>query len=117
VVGSPAWAIVLEAEALNADLVVVGSQGHSLLGRWILGSVSQTVLTHAVGSVRIGRGRRTQPNRPLHILVGVDGSTEAEKAVRAVARRIWPAGTDIRLMMVLNPFLVSAINTSSLPVE
>jgi nucleotide-binding universal stress UspA family protein len=53
----------------------------------------------------------------LRILVGVDGSTEAEKAVRAVAGRIWPAGTDIRLMMVLDPSILSAIDTSSLPVE
>jgi nucleotide-binding universal stress UspA family protein len=117
VVDSPAWAIVLEAEALHADLIVVGSHGYSPLERWILGSVSQTVLTQASCAVRIARGRPTQPNQPLRILVGVDGSTEAEKAVQAVAGRIWPAGSDIRLMMVLNPFLVSAINSSSLPVE
>jgi nucleotide-binding universal stress UspA family protein len=117
VVDSPAWAIILEAETLNADLIVVGSLGHSPLAQWILGSVSQTVLTQASCSVRIARGRPTQPNRPLRILVGVDGSTEAEKAVQAVAGRIWPAGTDIRLMMVLNPSLLLAINSSSLPVE
>jgi nucleotide-binding universal stress UspA family protein len=117
VVDSPAWAIVLEAETLNADLIIVGSQGHSLLERWILGSVSQTVLTQASCSVRIARGRRTEPNRPLRILVGVDGSTQAEKSVQAVARRTWPAGTDIRMMMVLDPSLLSAIRTSSLPVE
>jgi nucleotide-binding universal stress UspA family protein len=117
VADSPAWAIVLEAEALHADLVVVGSQGHSLLERWILGSVSQTVLTQASCSVRIGRERATPPNRPLRILVGVDGSTEAERAVQAVAERIWPAGTDIHLMMVLDPSLLLAINTSALPVE
>jgi nucleotide-binding universal stress UspA family protein len=38
-------------------------------------------------------------------------------AVHAVAERIWPAGTDIHLIMVLDPSILWAINTSSLPVE
>jgi nucleotide-binding universal stress UspA family protein len=117
VAGSPAWAIVLEAEAWHADLIVVGSHGHSPLGRWLLGSVSQTVLAQASCSVRIARGRPTQPDQPLRILVGVDGSTEADSAVRMVAERVWPAGTDIRVMMVLDPSLLAAINSSPLPVE
>jgi nucleotide-binding universal stress UspA family protein len=110
---SPAWAIVLEAESWKADLIVVGSHGHSALGRWILGSVSQTVLAQAPCSVRIGRGRPTTPNRPLRILVGIDGSLESEMAVRTVAARVWPAGTDIRLMMVLEPSILSAMSDSS----
>jgi nucleotide-binding universal stress UspA family protein len=110
---SPAWAIVLEAESWQADLIVVGSHGHSALGRWLLGSVSQTVLTQAPCSVRIGRGRHTAPGHPLRILVGIDGSEEAEMAVRTVAERTWPAGTDIRLVMVLEPSILAAMNSSS----
>jgi nucleotide-binding universal stress UspA family protein len=110
---SPAWAIVLEAETWQADLIVVGSRGYSPLGRWILGSVSQTVLMQAPCSVRIARGRPTEPNRPLRILVGVDGSKEAEMAVRAAAGRNWPPGTDIHMIMVLDLPILSAINASS----
>jgi nucleotide-binding universal stress UspA family protein len=113
VADSPAWAIVLEAESWGADLVVVGSHGHSSLNRWILGSVSQTVLTQATCSVRIGRGRPTAPKRPLRILVGVDGSAEAEAAVHDVSERVWPHGTDIRLMTVLEPSLFEAMNRAS----
>src|SRR5688572_14826861 len=54
--GSPGWEIVTEAERLDADLIVVGAQGHSFLSRLVLGSISQRVLTEATCSVRIGRG-------------------------------------------------------------
>ena len=40
---------------LPPDLVLVGSHGRSRLGRLILGSVSQKVLSHVHCSVRIGR--------------------------------------------------------------
>lgn len=99
---SPAWAITLQAEEWGADLVVVGSRGYSQIQRWVLGSVSQAVLSHARCSVRVARGRPTQPDRPLRILVAVDGSEEAELAVQVVSKRVWPAGTDIHLVMVLN---------------
>jgi nucleotide-binding universal stress UspA family protein len=114
---SPAWAIVMKAQELEADLVVVGSHGYSTLERLILGSVSQTVLTQAPCSVRVARESSTQPGRALRILVGVDGSTEGEMAVRTVAGRVWPPGTDIRIMMVLDPSIYSAITAVPLPVE
>lgn len=114
---SPAWAIIQKAEKWEADLIVVGSHGYSPLGRWVLGSVSQTVLTQARTSVRIARGRPTQVNRPLRIIVGVDGSIEADLAVRTVAHRKWPPGTDIRLIMVLNPSVLESVgaNFQNLP--
>jgi nucleotide-binding universal stress UspA family protein len=110
---SPAWAIILKAEEWGADLIVVGSHGYSALGRWVLGSVSQTVLTHARCSVRVARSRPTEPNRPLRILIGVDGSKEADLAVRTVASRQWPDGTDIRLVMVVNPSIISSIEQAA----
>ena len=39
------------------DLIVVGSHGRSALGRFMLGSVSQKVVTEAHCSVRVARGR------------------------------------------------------------
>lgn len=114
---SPSWGIVQKAETWGADLIVVGSHGYSSLGRWVLGSVSQTVLTQAPCSVRIARGRHTPVGRPLRILVGVDGSVESEFAVRAVAQRNWPAGTDIHLVMVVNPAILDIINSSTLAGE
>jgi nucleotide-binding universal stress UspA family protein len=115
VADSPAWAIIAEAEESHADLIFVGSHGYSQLGRWVLGSVSQTVLTHAPCSVRIARSRRTPPTRPLRILVGVDGSDEADEVVRTIAQRVWPTGSDIRLLMVMEPSIFKAMESSLQP--
>jgi nucleotide-binding universal stress UspA family protein len=43
------------AEDQAADLIVVGSQGHSAFGRFVLGSTSERVLRHAHCSVRVAR--------------------------------------------------------------
>ena len=98
---SPAWGIIKKAEAWNADLVVVGAQGHSALARLMLGSVSQKILNEVPCSVRIGRARR-KTGGPLRIMVGVDGSARSEAAVRRVAARAWPAGTEARTVAVLD---------------
>lgn len=52
--------ILEEAEAFGADLIVVGSHGHGMLERFLLGSVSQAVALHASCSVEIVRGQKTQ---------------------------------------------------------
>src|SRR6185312_11972102 len=55
VADSPGWAIITNAEQSDADLVVVGSHGTWGLGKLLLGSVSQKVVTHSHGAVRVGR--------------------------------------------------------------
>jgi nucleotide-binding universal stress UspA family protein len=53
--GSP-WPVILdEAESWRADLIVVGSHGYSAWKRFLLGSVSQAVVTHANCSVEVIR--------------------------------------------------------------
>lgn len=96
--GSPAGLIVDRAEALEADLIVVGSHGRSGLGRLFLGSVSQKVLHAAHSTVRIARGRVEEPGTPIRIIVGIDGSKGAEAAVKAVAARHWPKGSEARIV-------------------
>ena len=53
--GSPKRMILEEAEAFGADLIVVGSHGHGMVERFLLGSVSQAVALHASCSVEIVR--------------------------------------------------------------
>jgi nucleotide-binding universal stress UspA family protein len=55
--GSPKRAILEDAEAFGADLIVVGSHGHGRIERFLLGSVAQAVALHARCSVEIVRSR------------------------------------------------------------
>jgi nucleotide-binding universal stress UspA family protein len=53
-----AWPVILdEAESWGADLIVVGSHGYSAWKRFLMGSVSQAVVTHANCSVEVVRCR------------------------------------------------------------
>ena len=53
--GSPRNAILDEAEDWGADLIVVGSHGYRAWERFLLGSVSQSVVSHANCSVEVVR--------------------------------------------------------------
>lgn len=98
--GTPAPELIQKAGALKSDLIVVGSQGRSAIGRFILGSVSMEVASEALCSVRIGRRSINTERAALRILVGLDGSPEAERAIRKVLVRPWPAGTELRVVAV-----------------
>ena len=98
---SPAWALIRKSDEWPADLIVVGAQGHSVLGgRLILGSVSQRVLYEARCSVRIARAGRNNAHAPVRLLIGLDDSAYSRAAVDAVYRRVWPEGTEVRLLAV-----------------
>jgi nucleotide-binding universal stress UspA family protein len=96
--GSPATVIVEKADEWGADLIVVGSHWRTALGQFFFGSVSQKVLHEAHCSVRVARGRIEEPDTPVRLVVGVDGSEGAEAAVEAVAVRKWPAGSEARIV-------------------
>ncbi|HJP93858.1 MAG TPA: universal stress protein [Pyrinomonadaceae bacterium] len=101
--GSPAWELVAKADEWKPDLTVVGSHGRTALGRFVLGSVSQRVLTEARCSVRIARGRVEEPNSPVRVIVGTDGSPASDEALRAVAARQWPPQSEIKVITVDDP--------------
>ena len=97
--GQPFQELIQKADEWKPDLVVVGSHGHSLVGRLILGSVSKKVVTDSHHSVRVTRGEVGRGYfNPIRLVIGVDGSSEAEHAVRAVGHRIWPDGTEVRII-------------------
>lgn len=55
--GPPRSVILDEAEEWGADLIVVGSHGYRAWERFLLGSVSQAVVSHAKCSVLVVRRR------------------------------------------------------------
>lgn len=107
--GSPAWEILAAADDVNADLIVVGSQGQSAITRFFLGSISQKVLTEAECSVRVARGRIDVDPSPVRVVIAFDSSRGAQAAVDVVAKRNWPEGTEIRLIAVTDPIAPTAI--------
>lgn len=110
---SPAWAIIDKAREWNADLVVVGSHGRSSIGRLVLGSVSQRVVANASCSVRVSRGRTGGKNAFVRLIIGCDGSPDADVALRLVASRSWPAGTAIRVITVIDLLMLVSLAISS----
>lgn len=55
--GPPRSIILEEAERWRADLIVVGSHGYGAWHRFLLGSVSQAIVSHAKCSVEVVRIR------------------------------------------------------------
>jgi len=53
--GDPADVICDEARAKGSDLIIVGTRGNSGITRWVMGSVSSKVITHAPCSVLVAR--------------------------------------------------------------
>jgi nucleotide-binding universal stress UspA family protein len=95
--GAPDAAIVHRAEALGAQLVVVGNRGVTGLERLSLGSVADRVLRHAhcpVLVARTGGGRGG-------ILVATDLSDPALPAVEAAAQLARLRGQPLTLLHVL----------------
>ena len=99
--GTPVSDLINAANDWNADLIAVGSQGRSAIGRFFLGSVSKRIATDARCSVRVARSAAPKnADEPTRIIVGVDGSPTAEEAIYAVGHRVWQSGTEVRLVAV-----------------
>lgn len=76
--GRPATALIEIATERDADIIVMGS-GIRWFGGRLLGSVSTSVLHSAPMSVLVVR--EAPPTEPAHVVVGVDGSQHATRAL------------------------------------
>jgi nucleotide-binding universal stress UspA family protein len=115
--GSPAHELLNRSREWKPDLIVVGSHGRTALGRFVLGSVSQRVLTEAQTSVRVARQTTGTGTSAIRIILGVDGSAGAKEAVRTVAARGWTPGSEVRVvvaddLLIRNPVyaLIPSVN-------
>lgn len=115
--GSPAWELWSKSNEIKADLIVVGSHGHTALGRFFLGSISNKVLTEASCSVRIARGKIEVDPVPSRIVIGFDGSSGALAAVEAVAARNWREQSEVCLIAVADPLIPTAVGLFVPPVS
>jgi len=99
--GDPRTVIIDQAANSDADWIVVGSHNSAGAIQFLLGSVARAVARLAVCSVEIVRARIGVG--PLKILLATDGSECSMAAVRSVVQRPWPAGTEFRVLSVVEP--------------
>jgi nucleotide-binding universal stress UspA family protein len=91
---TPVAGILAEAERFQADVIVVGWRGHGAVRRLLMGSVSRGVVRGATCAVLVVR--RSQ--RVRTIVIGVDGSDAATRALAFVGRLIPPHGGRVMLV-------------------
>jgi nucleotide-binding universal stress UspA family protein len=102
ILDNPRHALPRAASEWRAELVMMGSHGRGAVGRLLLGSTAQAVLRHAACSVEIVRGARKEKNATgglgMRVLIPTDGSEYAELALRSVAERPWPVGSEFKII-------------------
>jgi len=103
-VGHPSSSIVEYARQWQADFIFLGSHGYRGLTRFLLGSVSKSVLHSTSCSVGIIRARpketETKPGAGLRVLLATDGSDCSLAAAHSIAGRPWPTGSEFRIIGV-----------------
>ncbi len=102
----PSQLILETAQQRNADLVVLGSVGHSAIYRITLGSTADYVANHAKCSTLVVRQPAADSATPStvqwsSVLLAYDGSPAAQEAFAQIQNFDWPPSTKIHLTTLL----------------
>jgi nucleotide-binding universal stress UspA family protein len=111
IAGSPGWEIVKRADEWSPDLLVLGATGTSAWERFLFGTTTTQVASHARCSVRISRPNAGRAAGPPRLLLPCDGSSISLDAMRVIARRTWPAGSRARIVTAVDGWLVAALES------
>ncbi len=106
---TPVEGILGEAERFQADVIVVGWRGHGAIRRLLMGSVSRGVVRGSTCAVLVVR--RSQ--RVRKIVVGLDGSPTAQRALAFVGRLVAPRDGHVTLVSGVD--LMSAPSQGRVP--
>jgi len=107
--GTPYGEIMRTAEAMDAELTVVGSHARSGLESIFLGDVAERVVRHAHASVLVAR----PSPRSGRIVVATDLSDASAVALRAAAEQSRLTGAGIMLMYSIHKEIETALAMSS----
>ncbi len=102
---SPAGVLTNLAEGEDFDMIVIGSPHRGAIGRVVLGSVAESLLSGAPVDVAVAPAGYAQAGHdpPREIVVGYDGAPEAQVALEraeAVARH---SNARLKLVTVVTP--------------
>jgi nucleotide-binding universal stress UspA family protein len=118
--GHPGETIVDTAAEKQVDLIVLGATGHTKIDRFLLGSVSDFVATHAKCSVLVARSQMLEElkQHELRICVGIDDSDRSSNAFSKFCEAGWTVPAKVDFVGVVRlPFIYSdipiAIDTSN----
>ena len=124
--GNPADEILKTADEVNASLVVMGAKGLTGCLAFRLGSVAQTVMKYARGSVLLvrqtsvivgrdaGLVRKPGMNRAL---VATDGSEHSQMATQFLVDLTLPKKCEVIVVTALQSHLVSSHEETKLPFQ
>ncbi len=108
--GDVASAIVDVAKEENADLIVMSTHGYSGVTRWVMGSVAERVLGNASCPVFVVR----EADLPRHVMITLDGSEFAERALEPGLELAATFGAKVTLMSAVrevNATMLKEMNT------
>ena len=111
-IGQPAEQIRVVAAKSKADLIVIGSHGHSALRRLLFGSVTNAVMARTTAPVLIVQAQQTPPPDSLKVGIAVDGSKYGRTAVKYVLRHGELLGADPKLTVL---HVVQDFTSASMP--
>jgi nucleotide-binding universal stress UspA family protein len=103
--GPVADAVLGEAQASAADLIVLTSHGRTGPGRWVFGSVAEAIVAGSQVPVLVSRaGQDPRPDlllaTPRRLLVALDGSAFAEAAIAPAAKLATDLNGQLELVRV-----------------
>jgi nucleotide-binding universal stress UspA family protein len=99
--GQPAYEILCAAEKMQADLIVVGSEGRTGVRGFLIGSVARSVAQNASQPVLVARAPRAGLRAAV---LAIDGSDHASRAVELAASLPLPSATEWVVSTVVRPF-------------
>lgn len=102
--GDTRFVIINTAVADSAELIVMGSQGRTGVERFILGSVSCSVVEYAPCPVLIIKGEPEAWGDFERIFVAFDGSAYSHDAIDWTIDHHWAPNTKVHIVMTLPEF-------------
>lgn len=100
--GDAAEKILEAAAAISTDVIAMATHGRSGVARWTLGSVAERVIQGATLPVLLVReATAATPEKIKRILVPLDGSTLAEKALLHAEKLVKATGAELLLFQAI----------------